>query len=408
MRASTFAAPVLMAALVALLPLPAGAQAPAASPPAAAAPADGEKKPPTLRDEIRLFSYLEASYTWNVRGAGRGGVNELRVYDYDEGFTFNMAELSIKKDPSEAYPFGFGLVLTAGMDAQKNHSLGIFRDDNDAFPFRNTPGFDIQEAYVGIRIPVGGGLNVRAGKWVSLLGYEVIESPSNLNVSRGYLFNFAGPFTNTGVVATYFAADWLTVQAGITTGSDVTEDNNDSPTVGAGFQLTPLEGLAITLGTLVGPEQNNNDRNQRWILDLVATYTGIARTTLAAEITGGREKREASLAALGTRRDTDASWWGWGVWAAYDWTERFRTAIRQEYFKDADGARTGFGGKLSLWSTTLTLQYKIWRGLVGRLEYRHDQADERVFRNRYDSAHTLAPTSRAMDTISLSAYYLFF
>jgi hypothetical protein len=45
---------------------------------------------------------------------------------------------------------------------------------------------------------------------------------------------------------------------------------------------------------------------------------------------------------------------------------------------------------------------------VGRLEYRHDQANERVFRNRYDSAHTLAPRSRAMDTISLSAYYLFF
>jgi hypothetical protein len=41
----------------------------------------------------------------------------------------------------------------------------------------------------------------------------------------------------------------------------------------------------------------------------------------------------------------------------------------------AGGARTGVGNKLSLWSTTLTLQYQIWRGLVGRLEYRHDEAD---------------------------------
>jgi hypothetical protein len=194
----------------------------------------------------------------------------------------------------------------------------------------------------------------------------------------------------------------------VATGSDTTEDNNDRPSVGGGFQLTPLDGLAITLGGLVGPEQTGNDSNQRWILDMVATYTGLARTTLAVEVTGGKEQHEASLVALGTRRDTDASWWGWGVWAAYDWTDRFRTSIRQEYFKDSDGARTGFGSKLSLWSTTLTLQYKIWRGLVGRLEYRHDQADERVFRNRYDSAHTLAPTSRAMDTLSLSAYYSFF
>jgi len=34
-------------------------------------------------------------------------------------YTFNMAEFSIKKDPSERYPFGYGLTITAGLDAQK-------------------------------------------------------------------------------------------------------------------------------------------------------------------------------------------------------------------------------------------------------------------------------------------------
>jgi hypothetical protein len=62
---------------------------------------------------------------------------------WEEGYTFNIAELSIKKDPSEKYPFGYGLVLTAGIDSQKNHSLGIFRDEDDAFPFRNTEKFDL-------------------------------------------------------------------------------------------------------------------------------------------------------------------------------------------------------------------------------------------------------------------------
>ena len=96
-------------------------------------------KPPSFRDELKLFAYLEQSFTWNLSGASRGGVNDLRVYDYYEGFTFNIAEFSIKKDPSERYPFGFGLVVTAGQDSQKNHSLGIFRDEDDEFPFRNTP-----------------------------------------------------------------------------------------------------------------------------------------------------------------------------------------------------------------------------------------------------------------------------
>jgi len=79
--------------------------------------------------------------------------------------------------------------------------------------------------------------------------------------------------------------------------------------------------------------------------------------------------------------------------------------------RDADGARTGFGSALDLWSTTATIQYKIWKGLVGRPEYRHDAADERAFQVRYSrpdrTADGLLPRSRSLDTISISVYYLF-
>ena len=401
MRPRPFSLLALLAGFLGLWPIGVHAQ------PAAASPA-AEAKPPSFTDEIRLFAYVEQSFTWNATGAGRGGVNELRVYDYREDYTFNMAEFSVKKDPTERYPFGFGLVVTAGRDAQKNHSLGIFRDEDDEFPFRNTPHFDLQEAYLSVRIPLGSGIIVKAGKWVSLLGYEVIESPNNLNFSRGFLFNLAGPFTHTGGLLSYAFTDWLTAQVGVVTGSDTSEDNNTAPSFTGGFVLQPLKELTVNLVTLVGPEQNNNDSHQRWILDAVAVYTGLAGLTLAGEITGGRESRQPSVVASGTRRDPDASWWGWGLWGAYDFTERLRLALRQEYFKDAQGTRTGFGSKVSLRSTTVTLQYRVWRGLVGRLEYRHDRADEKVFRARYDESHVLAPTSKSLDTFSISMYYSFF
>ena len=401
MRPRPFSLSALLAGFLGLWPIGVHAQ------PAAASPA-AEAKPPSFTDEIRLFAYVEQSFTWNATGAGRGGVNELRVYDYREDYTFNMAEFSVKKDPTERYPFGFGLVVTAGRDAQKNHSLGIFRDEDDEFPFRNTPYFDLQEAYLSVRIPLGSGIIVKAGKWVSLLGYEVIESPNNLNFSRGFLFNLAGPFTHTGGLLSYAFTDWLTAQVGVVTGSDTSEDNNTAPSFTGGFVLQPLKELTVNLVALVGPEQNNNDSHQRWILDAVAVYTGLAGLTLAGEITGGRESRVPSVVASGTRRDPDASWWGWGLWGAYDFTERLRLALRQEYFKDAQGARTGFGSKVSLRSTTVTLQYRVWRGLVGRLEYRHDRADEKVFRARYDESHVLAPTSKSLDTFSISMYYSFF
>ena len=144
------------------------------------APAEGKQK--TLWDEFKLFSYIEMGATFNLNGGSEGvpgatsngWTNSLRFYDIDQGYTFNMAELSIKRDPDEAFPFGMGLVLTAGQDAQKNHSIGILRGDNDAFPFRNTPWFDLQEVYISARIPIGNGPVIKVGKFVSLLGYEVI------------------------------------------------------------------------------------------------------------------------------------------------------------------------------------------------------------------------------------------
>jgi hypothetical protein len=60
---------------------------------------------------------------------------------------------------------------------------------------------------------------------------------------------------------------------------------------------------------------------------------------------------------------------------------------------------------VDLWETTATLQYKIWKGLMGRLEFRHDQADEKVFKVRIPG---LVPTGRTQDTLTLALDYLFF
>src|SRR5262245_31788136 len=203
----------------------------AVTPPPAPEPATEENKdatPTACWEANTLLAYIENSYVWNLGNTSRGRVNDLRYYDYDVGYTFNIAEFSIKKDPSERYPFGYGLVLTAGLDSQKNHALGIFRGDDDQFAFRNTPYFDLQEAYGAYKIPVGSGLTLKAGKFVTLLGYEVIESPNNLNFSRGYLFAFSTPFTHVGALAAYAPVDWLSVTAGTVVGWDVARDNNSA------------------------------------------------------------------------------------------------------------------------------------------------------------------------------------
>ena len=373
---------------------------------------DGQPK--TFLEEIMLFGYVENSYVWNLgrtgRGGGGSGVNELRFYDFDAGYTFNMAELSIKKDPTDARPFGFGVVFTAGEDAQKNHAVGMFRDGDDSFPFRNTEKFDVQEAYGSYKFPLGTGLTLKAGKFVTLLGYEVIEAPNNLNFSRSFLFSFAIPLTHVGALLSYAPTDWMTLTAGPVVGWDVAEDNNDTMSVMGQVALTPMKDLVTSVNFITGPEQNLKDSRLRTVIDLVATYTGIPKLTLGLNFDYGWEDREASLVAANTSTDTDAAWWGVAAYAAYDWTEKFRTALRGEYFADPQGVRTlarGAGGKVNLWEITATAQYKIWRGLLGRLEYRHDEEANgaKVFKIR---APGYVPTGSSQDTITVALSYLFF
>jgi hypothetical protein len=391
-----FVVGVAFAGLLCLITASAFAQAPETKP---------AEKPKTFLDEVTLFGYIENSFVGNLHGTGRGDINELRFYDMDGGYTFNMAEFSIKKDPSDARPFGFGLVVTGGEDARKNHALGIFRGDDDVFPFRDTTPIDLQEAYGSYKFPLGDGLTLKAGKFVTLLGYEVIESPNNLNFSRSFMFGFAIPLTHVGALLSYSFGDWLTLTAGPVVGWDVAKDNNSAMSVMGQIALTPVKDLTTALTFITGPEQTSNNRNMRTVLDWTLNYTGIKNLTLGANFDYGWENKEPSLVGAGLS-DTTATWWGIAGYAAYDWTDKLRTAFRGEYFEDADSVRTAAqapGLKTSLWEVTATVQYNIWKGLFGRVEYRHDHANERVFK-----VTNIGPTRRTQDTISLDLFFLFF
>jgi putative OmpL-like beta-barrel porin-2 len=375
-------------------------------------PASPEGQPKNYLEELMLYSYIENSYVANLRDAGRGGVNELRFYDHAGGYTLNAAELSVKKDPSERYRFGYGAVITAGIDSQKNHSLGIFRDADDGAPFyRNTEKFDLPEAYVSYLVPLGSGLTLKAGKWATLIGYEVYESPKNLNFSRSFLYTFGTPYTHTGGLLSYQFTSWFGATVGLTQGWDNSDNNNGYVRPTGSFAFTPIDKLSATVNFLVGPEQNRNQMhggiNNRWIVDTTILYTGIDKLTFAVNFDFAGEENDPALVA--TRKDANSRWGGIAGYAAYDWFQALRTAIRLEYFSDPQGVRSSEtiapGLKVDLWEVTLTVEYKIWRGLVGRVEYRHDEANRKAFSLQN---HGLMPTSRAQDTISFDLYYLFF
>ena len=153
----------------------------------------------SLTKDIRVSGFVNGSYVYNPESPS-SGVNVGRVFDGDSNnFTLNAAEIAIQKVAVPDSPIGFRVDLYAGEDAKGIHALGLGQSDDT---------FDLQQAFV--EYSPTDSFVLRAGKFVTLAGAELIESKDNWNVSRGYVFGFVAPYTHTGVRGTYtFKNSWM-------------------------------------------------------------------------------------------------------------------------------------------------------------------------------------------------------
>ena len=88
---------------------------------------------------------------------------------------------------------------------------------------------------------MGNGLTLKAGKFATLIGYEVNESPNNLNFSRDYPYTLAIPLTHTVGLASYMFTDWFNMTAGVVLGWDDSKNVNDVLSYTGQFAFTPLK-----------------------------------------------------------------------------------------------------------------------------------------------------------------------
>ena len=80
------------------------------------------------------------------------------------------------------------------------------------------------------------------GRFVALSGYEVIESPANLNFSRGLLFTFAAPLAHNGLLGSYRFNDMVDAQFGVVNGWNTWIDDDSEPAIIGRKKPTRLPG----------------------------------------------------------------------------------------------------------------------------------------------------------------------
>jgi hypothetical protein len=353
-----------------------------------AAPAFAEEatsaglKPDDVKSALGLSIYLQGGYIYNDK-ASAGDENDLRWLDHKaNNFNFDLAEIIFQKEAA-AGAVGFKVKISVGETAKLIHAAGLGTQPTGT---ANPESFDITEAMVSYIVPVGSGLSFDFGKMGTFVGAEVMEAIDNPTYSRSFLFDNAEPLTHTGLKIGYSFTEAVSAALFVVNGWDNAVDDNAAKSIGLSLGLAPVEMFSASVNVIQGPEQMGNSRDDRTLIDIVATINPIKLLSIILNYDDGREEMGAGLA--------DVKWSGLSGIVMYEFTDTYSLAVRGEYFDDKDGFRTGTTQKLT--EVTISPEIKLDGGLVLKPEYRHDASDKQSFANG---------TKKSQDTIALGVMY---
>ena len=372
----------------------------------------------TAQKGIKLSGYVDAGYSYNFTGqGGNSQVNSRVQSDSAQQGDFNLYAVKIALEKAmtseNKAQAGFRVDVMIGEDAKylanpaqtySSTSLNNTQQDSN-YLF-------LEQAYVQLRAPVGNGWDFKVGTFASILGYEVMERPANMNITYGLLYN-QFPFWYTGVLSSYKFDEYLDGKLGVANGAN---SDNNTTTSGGSDGVALLAALNVT-----APGGNANWSNNFEYSTASENSTGASPTAagtattqnalpsnVASTSTGGgawtiiynswgnwapkfaNDKlllafdsvlgNTAGANQVGGAQNT--TWYGASAYAKYQFNDWFSLMSRGEYFggDNLNKINNGLGNAnqdagLSWWEYTITAGFNVIDNVLIRAEYRLDWGD---------------------------------
>lgn len=372
----------------------------------------------TAKPGIVLSGYVDAGYSYNFNGDAavptRFGTDG-NASGRGSNFNLNAFKLALEKPLSTKNEFSAGFradliygddaAALSGTNANGALSYGAVSSDNVL----------VEQAFVQLNAPVGNGINFKVGKFVTPLGYEVIERPANPNITYGNLFVNTIPLYHTGVLAAYKFNDIVDAKVGIVNGANSDQQNQ------FGAATTGVSNGVGLLGTVnvTAPGGNANIQNgvflaldpnpisngsfttlavseaPTWVYDIWGTWSPKFNSKLTLGFNGDLGENSVNIAGI-SGSDTFG---GAAVYAKYQFTKLFSLATRTDWLHtSADGSKfatpvAGFGGSNDIYSFTATGSFDVFENTLLRAEYRADYGSEGVSADLGGSSTTAAGTT---------------
>lgn len=319
-----------------------------------------------LGGSIGLGVSLDTTYQYVSNGEVGDGIVERGLYPEHNDFSIDAFTLSLEKIPT----VGEGVMDQVGFRAdvlfgEQAERLGFgFNSDGDG-------AISPYQAYINVLVPGGGSaLNIYAGQFTTLAGWELIEAKDNSNITRSLLF-YRIPFAHSGVRAT-FSAGSLDFAFGLSNDWDAVDDVDDGKTFESQIALNfPNDGWLGVTGYF-----GDTDGDTRTLVTVVGTMTLMEKITLIADFEY-------------TSHDAGGDRWGFAGYAIVSLADPMSLALRGEYVDDSE--RVENAAELYEFTSTLILTpFESMGNFETRLEYRYDKADVDGYFGESDNQHGFA------------------
>src|SRR3972149_9711382 len=167
--------------------------------------------------DVKVNGFVSTSYNYNFNTPDDRKIQYRAFNENADSFNLDVAELVFQKDAAGVGDIGFRTDLMYGYTVPKairSTWPGTLQSADD--------DVDIQQTYVRYIAPVGSGLTLDFGKFITEMGAEVIEGYDGwgYNYSRSLLFYNTIPYTHTGVRGTYKFNDQVTFMGQVLYGGD--------------------------------------------------------------------------------------------------------------------------------------------------------------------------------------------
>jgi hypothetical protein len=314
---------------------------------------------------LSVTGFVEGGYFYDTNnprsgtphdGTGDKPTDILFPGNFSNRGVLDQLDLTIAKtvDTTKSWDWGFFVEGGYGIDDSQIHSSGILDNRVGQSPDNQ---LDLVQANVTLLLPIGSGLQIEAGKFVTLLSNEVINPTGNAFYTHTYNFSFGVPATQTGILGKYTFAKLvngndLNLIAGATRGwNQSVRDGNGAIDFLGEASAKVSDKLTLTFNLSEGPEENDpahvnvgpfsatnkNLDGEYWTVpELIASYAASDQLTLTADLLYGDAPGDSF-----TEAGHAAQWYGAVLYGSYKINSYFTANVRGEYYRDQGGATVG-------------------------------------------------------------------